>query len=137
MLDILWLAILLGLYIGVIPVYIGMLPIDRFRNLDPKWMTFLLCFTVGVLLFLLIDLGAEAMEEADSFIAAMQVADTATGSVPALDMAIFDLLGLSIPKELGCNGFSLRGSLAVPPHRLLAGFLHAIPVAIQISKFAL
>ena len=101
MLDILWLAILLGLYIGVIPVYIGMLPIDRFRNLDPKWMTFLLCFTVGVLLFLLIDLGAEAMEEADGFIAAMQVADTATGSIPALDMAIFDLLGLSLAPHAG------------------------------------
>jgi zinc transporter ZupT len=101
MLDLLWMAILLGLYVGVVPVYIGMLPINRFRTLDPRWMTFLLSFTVGVLLFLLIDLGAEAMEGADGFIAAMQVADTATGSVPALDQAIFDFVGLDLAPSMG------------------------------------
>ncbi len=101
MLDMLWLAILLGLYVGVIPVYIGMLPVERFRRLDDRWMAFLLSFTVGVLLFLLIDLGAEAMEGADGFIAAMQVADTATGSIPALDQAIFDVLGMSMAPMAG------------------------------------
>ena len=101
MLDTLWTAILLGLYVGLIPVYIGMLPLEKFEKLSDKWMTFLLSFTIGVLLFLLIDLGAEAMEEADGFIAAMQVADTATGSVPALDQVIFNLLGASLAPMAG------------------------------------
>ena len=101
MLDLLWMAILLGLYVGVIPVYLGMLPIDKLLKLDSKWMTFLLAFTVGVLLFLLIDLGAEMMEEADGFIAAMQVADSATGTIPALDQAIFDFVGIGLAPSTG------------------------------------
>jgi zinc transporter ZupT len=101
MIDVLWTAILLGLYVGVIPVYIGMLPVNKLRELDAKWMTFLLSFTVGVLLFLLIDLGAETFEEADGFIAAMQVADSATGTIPALDQTIFDALGLGLAPHAG------------------------------------
>ena len=101
MLDLLWMAILLGLYVGVIPVYLGMLPINKLLELDAKWMTFLLAFTVGVLLFLLIDLGAEMMEEADGFIAAMQVADSATGTIPALDQAIFDFVGIGLAPSTG------------------------------------
>ena len=101
MLDLLWMAILLGLYVGVIPVYLGMLPINKLLKLDAKWMTFLLAFTVGVLLFLLIDLGAEMMEEADGFIAAMQVADSATGTIPALDQAIFDFVGIGLAPSTG------------------------------------
>jgi zinc transporter ZupT len=101
MIDIIWTAILLGLYVGVIPVYIGMLPVNKLRELDEKWMTFLLSFTVGVLLYLLIDLGAETFEEADGFIAAMQVADSATGTIPALDQTIFDVLGLGLAPLAG------------------------------------
>jgi len=101
MLDLLWMAILLGLYVGVIPVYLGMLPANKLLKLDPKWMTFLLAFTVGVLLFLLIDIGAETMEEADGFIAAMQVADSATGTIPTLDQTIFDIVGIGLAPSAG------------------------------------
>jgi zinc transporter ZupT len=101
MLEVLWLAILLGMYVGVIPVYIGMLPLNRLRQLDAKWMKILLAFTIGVLLFLLVDLVGEAMEGADAFIAAMQVGDTATGVIPALDQTIFDILGLGLAPMAG------------------------------------
>jgi len=101
MFDVLWMAILLGLYVGVVPVYLGMLPLNRLKALDDRWMTFLLAFTVGVLFFLLIDLAAESFEGADKFIAAMQVADTSTGTIPTIDQAIFDLLGLGLAPYAG------------------------------------
>ena len=101
MLETLWLAILLGLYIGVVPVYLGMLPLNKLKQIPERWLNFLVSFTVGILFFLLIDLGSEAMEGADAFIAAMQVADTTTGSVPALDETIFNLVGEGLAPYAG------------------------------------
>ena len=46
---------LLGLYIGVIPVAIGLLWFPALRRASQKWLTFFLAFTVGLLAFLLID----------------------------------------------------------------------------------
>ena len=46
---------LIGLYVGVIPVAIGMLWLPWLRTVDPRWMRFLLAFTVGLLAFLAIE----------------------------------------------------------------------------------
>jgi ZIP family zinc transporter len=46
---------LIGLYVGVIPVAIGMLWLPWMRTVDMRWMRFLLAFTVGLLAFLGID----------------------------------------------------------------------------------
>lgn len=46
---------LLGLYIGVIPVAIGLLWFPALRRASQKWLTFFLAFTVGLLTFLLVD----------------------------------------------------------------------------------
>ena len=46
---------LLGLYIGVIPVAIGLLWFPALRRASQKWLTFFLAFTVGLLAFLLVD----------------------------------------------------------------------------------
>jgi len=53
---------LIGLYVGVIPVAIGMLWLPWVRSVDPKWMRFLLAFTVGLLTFLGIDALLEGTE---------------------------------------------------------------------------
>jgi ZIP family zinc transporter len=50
---------LLGLYVGVIPVAIGMLWLPWARGIDPRWMRFLLALTLGLLAFL----GVEALLE--------------------------------------------------------------------------
>ena len=50
---------LIGLYVGVIPVAIGMLWLPWIRTVDARWMRFLLAFTVGLLAFL----GIEALLE--------------------------------------------------------------------------
>lgn len=53
---------LLGVYIGVIPVAIGLLWFPALRRASAKWIAFFLAFTVGLLAFLLIDTVAEGLE---------------------------------------------------------------------------
>ena len=53
---------LIGLYVGVIPVAIGMLWLPWVRTVDARWIRFLLAFTVGLLAFLGIDALLEGTE---------------------------------------------------------------------------
>jgi zinc transporter, ZIP family len=53
---------LLGLYIGVIPVAIGILWFPALRRASKRWIGFFLSFTVGLLAFLLVDTIAEGLE---------------------------------------------------------------------------
>jgi zinc transporter, ZIP family len=53
---------LIGLYVGVIPVAIGMLWLPWMRSVDARWMRFLLAFTIGLLAFLGIDALLEGTE---------------------------------------------------------------------------
>jgi zinc transporter ZupT len=57
---------LIGLYVGVIPVAIGMLWLPWIRSVDPRWIRFLLALTVGLLVFLGIDALLEGTEFAGS-----------------------------------------------------------------------
>ena len=58
-LDFYGLMALIGLYVGVIPVAIGMLWLPWVRGVDARWIRFLLAFTIGLLAFL----GIEALLE--------------------------------------------------------------------------
>jgi zinc transporter ZupT len=58
-LDFYGLMALIGIYVGVIPVAIGMLWLPWIRGVDARWIRFLLAFTVGLLAFL----GVEALLE--------------------------------------------------------------------------
>jgi ZIP family zinc transporter len=53
---------LIGLYVGIIPVAIGMLWLPWMRGLDRRWIRFLLALTVGLLVFLGIDAALEGLE---------------------------------------------------------------------------
>lgn len=53
---------LLGIYVGVIPVSLGMLWLPFLRRLGREWMGALIAFTVGLLAFLAIDAGLEGLE---------------------------------------------------------------------------
>ena len=57
---------LLGLYIGVIPVAVGLLWFPAIQRAGPKVLTFVLAFTVGLLVFLLLDTVAEGFELAQA-----------------------------------------------------------------------
>jgi ZIP family zinc transporter len=53
---------LLGLYVGVIPVALGMLWLPLVRRVDATWIRVLLAATVGLLGFLAVDATLEALE---------------------------------------------------------------------------
>jgi zinc transporter, ZIP family len=53
---------LLGIYVGVIPVSLGMLWLPFLRRLGSEWMGALIAFTVGLLAFLAIDAGLEGLD---------------------------------------------------------------------------
>jgi zinc transporter, ZIP family len=53
---------LLGIYVGVIPVSLGMLWLPFVRRIDARWIGALIAFTVGLLAFLGIDAGLEGLK---------------------------------------------------------------------------
>jgi zinc transporter ZupT len=53
---------LVGLYVGLIPVAIGMLWLPWIRRIDPRWVQFVLALTIGLLAFLGLDALLEGTE---------------------------------------------------------------------------
>ena len=57
-----WLFALIGLYVGVIPVALGLLWLPLMRQLGRKALDFVLALTIGLLVFLLLDTLHEGLE---------------------------------------------------------------------------
>lgn len=57
---------LIGLYVGVIPIFLGLAWFPVLRRLDRRWMTFLMAITAGLLVFLGLDTLAEALDQAQT-----------------------------------------------------------------------
>ncbi|NLG98924.1 MAG: metal transporter [Chloroflexi bacterium] len=53
---------LLGIYVGVIPVALGLMWYPAMRRMGRKWLGFILALTVGLLVFLLVDTFLEVLE---------------------------------------------------------------------------
>lgn len=60
----LWTFALLGIYVGVIPVFLGLLWLPFLRGIGTRWLDFFLSLTVGLLVFLGVDALVEATETA-------------------------------------------------------------------------
>jgi len=65
-LDFYGLMALLGIYVGVIPVSLGMLWLPFVRRIGAEWLQALIAFTVGLLAFLAVDAGLEGLEIAEA-----------------------------------------------------------------------
>ncbi|HYJ78010.1 MAG TPA: ZIP family metal transporter, partial [Longimicrobiaceae bacterium] len=63
---------LLGVYAGVVPVFLGLLWLPFLRGLSRRWIDFFLSLTVGLLVFLGVEALAEALEVAGRVSAAFQ-----------------------------------------------------------------
>lgn len=55
---------LIGLYVGVIPIFLGIFWLPALRQLGARWLTFLTALTAGLLIFLGVDTLVEALEQA-------------------------------------------------------------------------
>jgi zinc transporter ZupT len=60
--DLFALMALLGLYVGVIPVTLGMLLLPAMRRFKPTWIRVVMAVTVGLLAFLAVDASLEGFE---------------------------------------------------------------------------
>ena len=135
----LWIYALLGLYIGVIPVAIGLLWFPSLRRAPPKWLTFFLAFTVGLLTFLLMDTVLEGLELAGEAAAVLDAAALfAIGAVVAV-MGLLFLEG-----ALGAKRTELTSSGLVLAYLIAAGIgLHnlgeglAVGAALAVGEAAL
>ena len=74
---------LLGIYVGVIPVLLGLLWLPFLRSIERKWVDFFLSLTIGLLIFLAVDAIAEALE----------VSARVAGAFQGLSLVLFGLLG--------------------------------------------
>jgi zinc transporter ZupT len=63
---------LIGLYVGIIPIYLGLIWFPALRQLGRRSMTFLLAVTAGILIFLGLDTLTEALEQAAAIPGAFQ-----------------------------------------------------------------
>ena len=83
---------LLGVYAGVIPVFIGLLWLPFVRAVDRKWIDFFLSLTIGLLVFLGVDALVEALETS-AFV---------PGAYQGTALVLFGLLGT--PLVIGAIG---------------------------------
>lgn len=129
---------LLGIYVGVIPVVLGLLWLPFLRQLDQRWIAFFLSLTAGLLLFLGVDALNEALEVAGSLPAAYQGV-----SLVLLGVVITALLLVGISRALvgGADPGRRRLALAflialgIGLHNLGEGL--AIGAAYSLGKIAL
>jgi zinc transporter ZupT len=116
----LWLFAIVGAYVGVIPVAIGLLWYPVVRRMRRRGLDFLLALTIGLLVFLLVDATADAFEIASVFPESFQ------GSVLLTFAALAAYLGL---EAVGDRLRRQRGRS--PAHS--AGWVMALIVAVGIG----
>jgi zinc transporter ZupT len=88
---------LLGIYVGVIPVFLGLLWFPALRSASRRWLDFFLALTVGLLIFLGVDAFAEALE----------TAARVPGAFQGLGVVLLGVLGT--PLALAAIGSRKRG----------------------------
>lgn len=117
-----WIFVLIGLYVGVIPVAIGLLWYPLVSRLEPRGMDFVLALTIGLLLFLLADAVHEGIETALSLPASYQ----------GLALLLFGSVGAYLSLEAFGEWLRARRRSAASPGRG-AGWVLALLMAVSIG----
>ena len=129
---------LLGIYIGFIPVLIGLLWFPALRRASKRWLGFFLAFTVGLLVFLLVDTFAEGLELASVTGGALNgLGLFAIGALVAVVSLLVLEKWLGSRRSAGLSGLSLAYLVAVGIglHNLGEGL--AVGAALAAGEFAL
>jgi len=95
---------LLGIYAGVIPVFLGLLWLPFLRALEPRWVDFFLSLTMGLLAFLGLEAFAEALESADRV----------PGAFQGVGLVVLGLLGAPLVMAILGRSSARFGTLARP-----------------------
>ena len=133
----LWRYVAIGVYVGVVPVALGLLWYPFLRRFGASGINFVLALTMGLLVFLVLDTLLEALE------AAGRLPGIFSGVPLVLLVALSTLLGLLATELLfrrGCEetsrlGTSYRIALGIGLHNLGEGL--AIGAAFALGEAAL
>lgn len=79
----LWAFTLVGIFVGVIPVLLGITWLPFLRRLPQRWVNFFLALTAGLLVFL----GVDALEEA------FEIAETVPGAFQGIGLIVLGVAG--------------------------------------------
>jgi zinc transporter, ZIP family len=128
---------LIGIYVGVVPVALGLLWYPFLRRLGTSGMNFVLALTVGLLVFLVLDTLLEALEVAG------ELPGVFSGVPLVLSVTLLTLLGLLAAERLFQRGreeasrlgTSYRIALGIGLHNLGEGL--AIGAAFALGEAAL
>jgi len=134
-----WSFALIGLYVGVIPVFLGIFWFPALRQLGRRWMTFLMAVTAGLLIFLGLDTLVEALESASEAPGPFQ----GIGLVGIGAVATFLLLDALSRKQVNAGGdestqrlsLAYMIALGIGIHNLGEGL--AIGAAYNVGEIAL
>jgi len=149
----LWSQAILGAFVGILPVAIGLMCYPALRGAGQGTMTFLLALTVGLLAFLLVDTVVEALEFANAsapiFQGSVMVALTAAasflllmavgrrrGTPTGLALATFIALGIGLHnfgEGLAIGAAFAAGSAGLGTFLVLGFTLHNITEGIGIA----
>lgn len=78
-----WTLTLIGIFVGVIPVLLGITWLPFLRRLPQRWVDFFLAFTAGLLVFL----GVDAVDEA------LEVAGDVPGAFQGVGLVVLGIVG--------------------------------------------
>jgi zinc transporter ZupT len=116
---------LIGLYVGVLPVAIGLLWLPFLKRLDRRWIHFALALTGGLLLFL----AAEALHEA------LETANRVAGAYQGIGLVAIGVLvtWLFLQAVSGGRGRAKAGEAVEDPaaQRLRLAFLIALGIGLH------
>jgi zinc transporter ZupT len=133
-----WSFTLIGLYVGVIPIFLGIFWLPALRLLGKKWMTFLMALTAGLLIFLGLDTLNEALEKAAELPATFQgIGLIGIGAV--VTYLLLDMVGNSKSTDRSESSERLsiawRIAIGIGVHNLGEGL--AIGAAYSVGEIAL
>jgi len=130
--DTFWRYALIGFYVGVVPVSLGLLWYPFLRRLGTSGLNFVLALTVGLLVFLVLDTLLEAVEVAG------QLPEVFSGVPMVLLVALLTLLGLLGVERLFRRGREEASRLSTS-YRIASGIgLHNLGEGLAIgAAFAL
>jgi len=127
---------LVGLYVGVVPVALGLLWYPFLRHLNRQAMNFILALTIGLLVFLVVDMFDAAREVGLSVAGAFD-APLLVPILALLTMALLMVVGRSLRKRQTDSGLTLSYQIAfgIGLHNLGEGL--AIGGAFALGEVAL
>ena len=96
---------ILGIYVGLIPVLIGILWYPFMRQIGRRWIHFFLSLTIGLLIFLGVD----------AFVEALETATAVPGAFQGVGLILLGALGSVVVLRALAGGVRSQGSGPRPP----------------------